>query len=115
MSGMKIITKTILWTIAIILVLWAAYNTAPKANALPQQDVEFLQDIRDAGFSYSDPNAMIGEAKWVCIGLALGVPPVAIKDAVVTQYEIPDEAGKVLVGLSAEHYCPQFLKKGQKV
>ena len=92
---------------AMIITATPAYADPPPA---PNDDVDFLKQMSDAGLSYHDPKQAVMVAKSVC-GLAdKGTAQADIeKDLINENPSFTTSGVRKFVILSAGEYCPKYL------
>jgi hypothetical protein len=87
----------------------AALVAAGTANAGSVDD-QFLAALKNDGISYSNPQAVVANAKKTCAYLDQGKSPDAISQALQEAYPgLGEKGAKVFMVDSAKFYCPEHL------
>ena len=92
----------------VVIVLAAPAHADPPAA--PNDDVDFLKQISDAGLSYHDPKQAVTVAKSVCDLHDKGTPQADIEKDLLSENPSFTKSGvRKFVILSAGEYCPKYM------
>ncbi len=91
------------------MIIAAAPASADPPSA-PNDDVDFLKQMNDAGLSYHDPKEAVTIAKSVCDLAEKGTSQADIeKDLISENPSFTTKGVRSFVVLSAGEYCPKYL------
>ncbi|UMB71860.1 DUF732 domain-containing protein [Mycobacterium paraterrae] len=92
-----------------VMIALAATAQADPSSA-PNDDVDFLKQMTDAGLSYHDPKQAVTVAKSVCDLADKGTSQADIeKDLMTSNPSFTSGGVRKFVILSAGEYCPKYL------
>jgi Protein of unknown function (DUF732) len=90
----------------------AVIGIATPAHA-DSADDSFIASLKEAGITYSDPDAVVGAGKWVCDKVSGGTDMSDVVKTLTTKNTSlnPDKASKFAT-LAANAYCPDAVSSG---
>jgi hypothetical protein len=102
--------KRLLMLLGAPVMIFLAASAHADPPSAPNDDMDFLKQMGDAGLSYHDPKQAVMVAKSVCDLADKGTSQADIEKNLLTENPSFNAGGvKKFVILSAGEYCPKYL------